>query len=226
MDVKGLYTNIPNNDGLQALKYFLEKEELHIPIDCILRLSELVLTLNCFEFNGEFFTQVSGTMMGSPFSVNYSCLALSYQEKLIFGRYDGEKPVMYFRYIDDVVGVSTMARNDLDEFINFVSNFSPALKYTKCIGKEVNMLDTTLTVTNCSIKSTLYSKPTDSHCYLHYDSSHPTSCKNSIPYSQFLRIRRICSDDDDFRCKVNTMYQHFVDKGYPRRVLNKARGKA
>ncbi len=134
MDVKGLFTNIPNEEGLKALKFFLEKEELQVPIDCILRLSELMLTLNCFEFNGEFYTQVSGTMMGSPFSVNYSCLALSDQEELLFGTYSGDKPLMYLIYIDDIFGVSSMSRNHLDQFVNFLGNFSPALKYTSYIG--------------------------------------------------------------------------------------------
>ena len=29
--------------------------------------------------------------------------------------------------------------------------------------------------------------------YLHYTSSHPKHCKSGIPYSQFLRLRRLCS---------------------------------
>ena len=39
----------------------------------------------------------------------------------------------------------------------------------------------------------VYYKPTDTHTYLKYESFHPQTCKNSIPYSQLLRLRRICS---------------------------------
>ena len=118
-----------------------------------------------------------------------------------------------------------MNRDYLDQFVNFIGNFSPGLKYSSCIGKEVNMLDTTLSVENCKIRSTLYSKPTDAHSYLHYDSCHSVSCKNSIPYSQFLRVRRICSEFEDYKVKVKTMFQHFVNRGYPKRVLHRAKDK-
>ncbi len=227
MDVKGLYTNIPNADGLQALKYFLEKEDnLQIPIHCILRLAELVLTLNCFEFDGQCYSQISGTMMGSPFSVNYSCLAMSHQEVLVDEAYGGEKPMIYLRYIDDIVGVSTMTREHLDEFITFVQGFNPALDYSVDVGRRVNMLDATLYVSGDGISSTLYSKPTDSHAYLRYDSSHPRACKDNIPYAQFLRLRKICSDKKDYKEKAAEMGAFFINQGYPRRLVELKRRKA
>ena len=50
------------------------------------------------------------------------------------------------------------------------------------------------------LKATVYAyyKPTNSLSYLLYLSSHPSHVKNSIPFSQFLRLRRLCSDDSDF----------------------------
>ena len=41
------------------------------------------------------------------------------------------------------------------------------------------------------IPTSVYYKPTDSHSYLLYSSSHPSHVKNSIPFSQFLRPRRL-----------------------------------
>ena len=57
--------------------------------------------------------------------------------------------------------------------------------------------------------------PTDSHSYLLYSSSHPSHVKNFIPYSQFLRLRRLCSDDSDFSSKSEEMCQFFEKRGYP-----------
>ena len=66
MDVKSLYTVIPNNDGLLALTHFLNKrDELQPPTHTLVRLAELVLTLNTFSFNGNYYQQTRGVAMGS-----------------------------------------------------------------------------------------------------------------------------------------------------------------
>ena len=51
MDIKSLYTVIPNDEGLRALQRYLDmRETLEPPTDTLLRMAELVLTLNTFEF--------------------------------------------------------------------------------------------------------------------------------------------------------------------------------
>ena len=67
--------------------------------------------------------------------------------------------------------------------------------------------------------TSVHYKPTDSHSYLLYSSSHPSHVKNSIPYSQFLRLRRLCSDDSDFSSKSEEMCQFFEKRGYPVSVV-------
>ena len=66
MDIKSLYMVIPNEGGLRALQYYLDKREiLEPPTDTLLHMAELVLTLNTFEFNGEYYKQTGGVAMGS-----------------------------------------------------------------------------------------------------------------------------------------------------------------
>jgi hypothetical protein len=88
--------------------------------------------------------------------------------------------------------------------------------------KSVNFLDTTVKVENNEIVTDLYCKPTDSHSYLQYSSSHPQRCKDSIPYSQFLRVRRICSSTVDFDNNVLMLMVHFLRRGYPMKLLEEA----
>ena len=64
--------------------------------------------------------------------------------------------------------------------------------------------------------TSVYYKPTDLHSYLLYSYSHSSHGKNSIPFSQFLRLR---SDDSDFSEKSEAMCQFFDKRGYPVSVV-------
>ena len=123
--------------GLEALKYYLEKRDKKFPpTETVVRLAELVLKKNCMEFAGEYFEQISGTMMGTPCAVEYSCLAMSYLEEQINQQYTEEKPLLFVRYIDDIFGISCMDMEKLVKFIDFVQGYHPAISYTIEIGSE------------------------------------------------------------------------------------------
>ena len=87
---------------------------------------------------------------------------------------------------------------------------------------SVCFLDTIVKIVDNRIETDLYSKPTDAHNYLLYNSAHPRNCKDSIPYSQFLRIRRICTKTEDYDKHVIEYCTHFQRRGYPTPLLEKA----
>ena len=65
MDITSLYTVIPNDEGLRALKHFFDQRTVKEPSsETLLRLAELVLTLNCFSFGGNYYKQTNGVAMG------------------------------------------------------------------------------------------------------------------------------------------------------------------
>ena len=61
MDITSLYTLIPNDEGLRALKHFFDHRTVKEPSsETLLRLAKLVLTLNCFLFGGNYYKQTNG----------------------------------------------------------------------------------------------------------------------------------------------------------------------
>ena len=62
MDVTSLYTVIPNDEGLRALKHFSINARLG---NLALKRYELVLTHNFFSFGGNYYKQTSGVAMGT-----------------------------------------------------------------------------------------------------------------------------------------------------------------
>ena len=165
-------------------------------------------------------------MIGTPFGPEYSCIAVGKQEIEVSESYDGPFPEFYKRYIDDVFGATSMSREDLDRFISFVNDFHPAFQYTFEVSEEsVNFLDINLSITSNEIRTSVFYKETDSHSYLKYGSYHPRSCKDAIPFSQFLRLKRLCSDEKDFRCKEKEMGNFFLARDYPLDIIEKAKAK-
>ena len=62
--------------------------------------------------------------------------------------------------------------------------------------------------------TSVYYKPTDLPSYLLYSSSHSSHGKNSIPFSQFLRLRRLHRDDSDFSEKSGGNVPFSDKRGY------------
>ena len=92
----------------------------------------------------------------------------------------------------------------------------------KLPSTSVYFLDINISVQDNKLASSVHCKPTDSHSYLLYSSSHPSHVKDSIPYSQFLRLRRLCSKESDFNSKCDEMSNFFSERGYPDSILSKA----
>ena len=70
------------------------------------------------------------------------------------------------------------------------------------------------------------SEPTDRNNYLPFESAHPYHCKKGLPYSQFLRIRRICSKPFDFKQNCAVKAAQLRKKGYPQTLIREAYAKA
>ena len=93
-------------------------------------MTELVLTLNCFSFAGNYYKQINGVAMGTRMGPSYANLFVGYVEHQFFNQYNGPKPELYGRYIDDCIGAISSRREELDQFITSVNSFQLALKYT------------------------------------------------------------------------------------------------
>ena len=73
---------------------------------------------------------------------------------------------------------------------------------------------------NNNIQTTSYRKPTDQQAFLHAKSEHPRSLKNSIPYSQALRLKTVCSTSTEFDKNCAIIKQKFLDRQYKEEVLD------
>jgi len=219
IDVCSLYTNIPNDEGITACQSILNKyrRTTQAPSnETIIHLLEYVLYMNNFDFNDKHYLQVGGTAMGTKVAPSLANIFMANFEDTHVYPYP-TKPAIWLRYIDDIFMVWNHGNESLNQFLTHLNLCHKTIKFTSDISPEsINFLDTTIKIdTNRKLYTDLYCKPTDSHNYLLYESAHPKHIKRSLPYSQFLRIRRICSKLDDFDRNAASIAQHFIRRNYP-----------
>lgn len=216
LDVSSLYTNIPHNEGLAACQRALDARTPpgDPPTSYLLRMMECILTLNNFTFNGEFYLQTQGTAMGTRMAPSYANLFMSDLETRLL-TWTTRRPCTWWRYIDDIFAIWEHGQESLTTFLEQINAFHPTIKFTAEYSTEkVSFLDTTVFLDGNTLYTDLYTKPTDTHQYLSPDSCHPRHCTTSIPYSQSLRLRRICSRDGDFEHRALELKGHLLCRGY------------
>ena len=130
------------------------------------------------------------------------------------------RPWVWYRYIDDVFFIWTHGCEQLAKFVEYMNSYHPTIKFTtESSDISVSFLDVLVTRKEGVLETDLYCKPTDTHQYLQKTSCHPGHVKRAIPYSQALRIRRICSDEEKFRNRSEDLVGWLVQRGYKESVV-------
>ena len=114
---------------------------------------------------------------------------------------------------------------ELKKFMQGLNNFLLNLQFTCESSKTAAFLDLNVGLENGSITTDLHTKSTDCHQYLHCSSSHPDHIKNSIIYSQTLRLSNICTYEEDFDKHVLNMKSWFLERAHSKQMIDSQMGK-
>ena len=126
------------------------------------------------------------------------------------------KPVIYRRFIDDIFIVT---ENDLK--VNNFTNIFGELKLNIISNKEVQFLDLLISKDKYfdRLSFKLYTKPTATFQYLHFDSNHPNHIFKNIPKSLFIRLKRICTHYYDYLFFSRKLIIQLLNRGYQYKFL-------
>ena len=104
-----------------------------------------------------------------------------------------------------------------------MNNFHPSIKFTceySFETRSVNFLDMRIYVDSDGfIQTDLFTKPNMKCQYLLPSSNHPTHITKNIPYSLAYRLRRICSEEENFNLRLEELKQLLLERGYRRRGI-------
>jgi len=126
----------------------------------------------------------------------------------------------YKRVLDDIFLIVDIADiNNLEEWIGNILKHR-YLKFTYEFSEEsINFLDVNVKIHNNGIQTDLYTKPMSRHLYLHSSSNHPVHLKNSLYYSQGLRIVKICSEYSTRLRNLISLFEKFKNRWYLEKTL-------
>ena len=79
---------------------------------------------------------------------------------------------------------------------------------------EVQFLDVTISLKHTKLRSTLFTKSTDSHFYLNTSSCHPLDVLKNKQKGQFGRLQRKCSRKSDYLLNSEILCKKFSERGF------------
>ena len=220
MDVRSLYTNIPNKEGIESVETTLKRKNIGTRI--ISTFLRLVLTLNNFVFNSQNYIQIKGCAMGTKCAPSYANIFMGmFEERYIYPLIE-KISNFYVRFIDDIFLIWTGTTDQLMKFKQQINEVHPSIKFDfNFSNKEINFLDTVVYKTQSGkLETKLYRKESDRQAYLHRKSEHPESLKRSIPFSQALRLRRICSTNNEFQDSCDKLRNKLIERGCKQQETN------
>ena len=118
-----------------------------------------------------------------------------------------KKVITFLRFIDDLFMIWTATEEELLKFINKINQTYKTIKFDFKYSKaKIEFLDVLVYKDiNNKLRITLYIKPTDHQSHLHADLEPHRSLKESMSYSQVLRVKRIYSTNSEFEAHFNTI---------------------
>ena len=188
-DARALFTNILHTEGLASLTRTLEKRETkNVPTEYLVRLMELILKYNIFEFHDGLWKQEIGAAMGSRPVPHYADIFMSEFDdmiKVIADKYsEGESEALPLlkRFLDDYISLFVGSTKKLHQLFDEINQINPSIQLTmshttlenesmedKCDCEpkvSIPFLDTQLTIKDGRFEVDLYRKDTDRNMYL------------------------------------------------------------
>ena len=230
MDVTSLYTNIPQEEGIQTVceayaSFYQNKTPIPTPL--LEQALRLILQENLFEFNGKNYLQTHGTAIGTKMAVSFANIFMARVETDILSQ-SVTKPLVWTRFIDYVFSLWDINREKITKFIELANKHHPTIKFTAEISDtETTFLDTEVYKGERFKKEAVldvrtHFKPTETFQYTHYSSCHPPGVKKGFIKGEALRLLRTNSSKILFEERVKTFKQHLLQRGYPQNLIQKS----
>ncbi|XP_056409510.1 uncharacterized protein LOC130329910 [Hyla sarda] len=133
-----------------------------------------------------------------------------------------EYVLKWTRYVNDVFLLWAGSVEQLGEDVQLLNSCHLLIEFTMEVHhQQIHYLDVEIFKNGTKLESTLFKKQADRNNVLLRQSQHAPQTFNGIPRGQFIRVRRICSNDEEYVKNKEMLIQKFVKRGYEEKVIRK-----
>ncbi|CAF3858545.1 unnamed protein product [Rotaria sordida] len=222
-DVTDLYTMIPRDGAIAALRQFCQKYSVNgkirnLKVETIIKLASIVLDTISFAYKNKYYRQIKGGAMGSPFTmVLANIYMLEWEQKLM--QHQNRHDEIYGRYIGVVFITTNLSKEDILKLLDETVRTDPNIKMTITINQALEYLDAIVENNNGQLRTTIYHKSAWEPHILPYKSDHPRHIHANIIYTMLVRAARLCSTVEDFDMERLSTEMILLVNGYPPKFI-------
>ena len=186
----------------------------------ITSLLEFCLPHTYFLFQGKYYEQVQGAAMGSPIS---SLIANIFMEEFEVQALQSfpNPPSLWLRFVDDTFVIGKVEHSQ--DLLQHINNQDPHIQFTvePTIQGSLPFLDTLVTIQpDNTLSTSLYRKPTHTDQYLHWDSNHHITAKQSVYNTLAHRAKTVSSNQHNLEKELSHIKSALHCCQFPHWALN------
>ena len=216
-DVESLFTNVPLAEIIDIASDFVYSDDSPTKPRYEAKHFKKLLAMATsgeFLYKDKLYRQIDGVSMGSPLGPTLANLFLANLERSWLSTPNA--PVYYFRYVDDVFAVFKTQSDTSLEFLNFLNEQHPNLKFTiEKAASTLPFLDTTISLNDHGYESSVHRKKTFTSLLLNFHAYAPLHWKTALIRCLLQRAFRISSSWALFHQEILKLKEIFIANAYP-----------
>ena len=189
-------------------------------ITCLL---DFCLKSTYFSFQGRFYEQTEGVVIGSPISPIVANLFM--EESRPSGHQKPTPPILWKRFVDDTFTI--IKKNKRDSFLQHLNSIHPNIKFTCEEVREdgsMHFLDILIPPEeDGSLKTSVFRKPAHTDLYLQWYSHYTIPSKYSVTGTLYHRATTVCSNHQLLQEEEEHLFKAPKRCKYPTWAINRAR---
>ena len=197
----------------------------------IIELLNVILKNSLMTFNGEYFQQIFGVIMGTNVAPILANIYLAILEKLLKDKCKFDKkliwPVMFKRFIDDGFGITNGSKSDFEYWVSEFNLLRESITIDKFkYGDKVDFMDLVIFkgdkfASEGIFDISVFQKSENKYMYIPAKSGHAKHTIKNFVLGELKRYVRFNSIKSNFLKIRNNFFVRLRDRGYKKSILKK-----